>query len=125
MKTAERSGPSSQRCGPILVEVLRGSVSRAGGAVRLSERELELVMYLAIHPGMHPASALAEELYGEHGGPLLAEALGLPFRTWHNYEGGCTIPAHAILQFIEVTDAHPHWLLTGEGDKYLSRGLGR
>jgi hypothetical protein len=66
---------------------------------------------------------IREELYGEHGGPLLAQALSLPFRTWHNYEGGCTIPAQSILRFIEVTDASPHWLLTGEGDKYLSRGL--
>ena len=61
------------------------------------------------------------ELYGEHGGPLLAEALDLPFRTWHNYERGCTIPAQSILRFIEVTDAHPQWLLTGEGEKYLTR----
>jgi hypothetical protein len=65
---------------------------------------------------------IREELYGQHGGPLLAEALELPYRTWHNYESGCTIPAHSILRFIEVTDAHPHWLLTGEGEKYLSHG---
>ena len=66
-----------------------------------------------------------EDLYGEHGGPILAEELDIPFRTWHDYEGGCTIPAHSILRFIEVTDAHPHWLLTGEGEKYLSRGMVR
>lgn len=64
---------------------------------------------------------IREELYGEHGGPLLAQALRIPFRTWHQYEGGRTIPAQSILRFIEVTDAHPHWLLTGEGEKYLSR----
>jgi hypothetical protein len=67
---------------------------------------------------------IRQELYGEHGGPLLAEELNIPFRTWHNYEAGCTIPAHSILRFIEVTDAHPHWLLTGEGEKYFVRGLG-
>lgn len=61
------------------------------------------------------------ELYGDHGGPMLADALNLPFRTWHSYEEGSSIPAHSILRFIEVTDAHPHWLLTGEGDKYLAR----
>ena len=61
------------------------------------------------------------ELFGEHGGPLLAEKLRLPFRTWHHYEEGCTIPAHSILRFIEVTEADPHWLLTGEGEKYLPR----
>ncbi len=60
------------------------------------------------------------ELYGEHGGPLLAAALNVPFRTWYNYEGGCTIPAESILRFIEVTQVSPGWLLTGEGEKYLS-----
>jgi hypothetical protein len=68
---------------------------------------------------------IREELYGENGGPILAEALDLPFRTWHTYEGGGTIPAHSLLRFIEITHAHPHWLLTGEGDKYVSLGLGR
>ncbi len=58
------------------------------------------------------------ELYGEHGGPLLAEALEVPFRTWLNYENGCTIPATSILRFIELTGTNPHWLLTGCGDKY-------
>jgi DNA-binding transcriptional regulator YiaG len=62
---------------------------------------------------------IREELYGEYGGPLLAAALGIPFRTVLNYEDGCTIPAQAILRFIEVTRAHPHWLLTGEGARYL------
>jgi hypothetical protein len=57
-------------------------------------------------------------LYGENGGPLLAEALGVPFRTLHNYESGCTIPAHSILRFIELTRVHPHWLLTGLGSRF-------
>ena len=60
-------------------------------------------------------------LYGINGGPLLAVALGIPFRTLHNYESGCTIPAHTILRLIEVTGAHPHWLLTGAGDRFLER----
>ena len=68
---------------------------------------------------------IREERYGKHGGPLLARALEIPFRTWHNYERGCTIPAHSILRFIEITDAHPHWLLTGEGSRYLAREIGR
>jgi hypothetical protein len=63
-----------------------------------------------------------EDLYGVHGGPLLAEALDLPFRTWHNFESGCTIPAQTILRFIELTDASPLWLLSGEGERYLTRG---
>ena len=63
---------------------------------------------------------IREELYGAHGGPLLAEALHIPFRTWMNYENGCTIPASSILRSIEVTGASPHWLLTGSGDKFQS-----
>jgi hypothetical protein len=59
-----------------------------------------------------------EELYGEHGGPLIAGALRIPFRTWLNYESGCTIPAPSILRFIELTKASPHWLLYGQGEKY-------
>lgn len=69
----------------------------------------------------HRIREIREDTFGQHGGPLLADALQLPFRTWLNYEGGCTIPAQTILRFIELTDAHPHWLLTGEGPKYLAR----
>ena len=58
------------------------------------------------------------ELFGERGAPLLAEALGLPFRTWANYETGCVMPAHVLLRFIHVTGADPDWLLTGQGEKY-------
>ncbi len=64
---------------------------------------------------------IREERDGEHGGPLLADALQLPFRTWHNYEAGCTIPAPTILRFIELTHVNPHWLLTGDGEKFYSR----
>jgi len=63
---------------------------------------------------------IREELFGEHGGPIVAEALGIPFRTWLNYENGCTIPASSILRFIELTRANPHWLLTGRGEKYVT-----
>lgn len=62
--------------------------------------------------------AIRRELYGDHGAPLLAESLRIPTRTWVNYEAGCTMPAQVLLRFIEVTTAHPHWLLTGEGDRY-------
>lgn len=77
------------------------------------ERHLSNQLLLA-----HRVRAVREELFGDHGGPLLAKALRLPFRTWLNYEAGCTIPAQVILHFIDITAAHPHWLLTGDGDKY-------
>jgi hypothetical protein len=63
---------------------------------------------------------IREELFGEHGGPIVAQSLGIPFRTWLNYENGCTIPASSILSFIELTRANPHWLLTGSGEKYVT-----
>jgi hypothetical protein len=59
---------------------------------------------------------IRRQVFGERGGPRLAEALGLPDRTWRNYEAGVTIPAPVILRFIEVCGASPHWLLTGEGE---------
>jgi hypothetical protein len=62
------------------------------------------------------------ELYGENGGPMLADALHLPFRTWANYESGVTVPALIMLHFIELTGACPHWLLTGEPPRYRRMG---
>jgi hypothetical protein len=62
-----------------------------------------------------------EELLGEDGVPLLAEALDLPARTWRNYEAGVIIPATVILQFIEISGASPHWLMTEEGEPSVER----
>jgi hypothetical protein len=58
------------------------------------------------------------EMYGEHGGPLLAEALGVPARRWVRYESGATVPSVVLLRFIEIVGVEPRWLLTGEGEKY-------
>jgi hypothetical protein len=63
------------------------------------------------------------DLYGENGGPLLAQALEIPFRTLHSYETGAPIPAQTILRFIELTGADPHWLLTGCGERFLDRDV--
>jgi hypothetical protein len=64
---------------------------------------------------------IRHDLYGENGLTALAEALSLPTRTWLNYEQGVTMPADVLLQFLEVTGTDPHWLLTGEGDRALTR----
>jgi hypothetical protein len=64
------------------------------------------------------------ERFGEVGGPLLSETLGLPERTWANYESGVTIPALVILRFVELTGVNPRWLRTGKGEKYGDRRLG-
>jgi len=77
---------------------------------------------------MKKSDALARRLrevrlakYGEDGGPLLAEDLGLPARTWAHFEAGVTIPGLVLLGFIEATGVAPHWLLTGEGPRELAR----
>ena len=61
-----------------------------------------------------------EELYGRDAAALAA-ALGLPEATWLNYERGVTMPAVILLEFLELTGASPHWLLTGEGDRRPDR----
>lgn len=61
---------------------------------------------------------IRRDLYGESGGSMLAEALGVPARTWRNYESGVIIPATVLLRFLGVTGADPAWLLTGEGEAY-------
>lgn len=84
------------------------------------DRPLSELDWMALKQAL--ASRVGEvrrDLFGVHGGPLLAEAMGLPFRTWLNYEAGCTIPGHVILRFIQITGVDHHWLLTGEGEKYV------
>jgi hypothetical protein len=62
------------------------------------------------------------DLFGEHGVSKLARLLGVPARTWCNYEMGVTVPAEVVLRFIDVTSADPNWLLSGRGEKYRSGG---
>jgi len=61
---------------------------------------------------------LRTEFYGERGGPDLARTLGIPVRTWYNYENGVTVPAEIILRIVELTSVEPVWLLRGEGAKF-------
>jgi hypothetical protein len=67
-------------------------------------------------------SEIREEKYGPVGAPLLAITLGLPLRTWLNYEAGVTIPGEVLLRFMETSRVDPHWLLTGDGPKYRGEG---
>src|SRR5580698_1729620 len=62
-------------------------------------------------------AALRLDLYGERGGPEMARRLGIPVRTWYNYEGGVTVPAEVVLKIIELTSVEPGWLLRGEGPR--------
>jgi hypothetical protein len=66
-------------------------------------------------------STLRAELFGDRGGPELARQLGLPVRTWYNYESGVTVPAEVILKIIELTSVEPMWLLHGKGPKFRAQ----
>ena len=75
-----------------------------------------------------PPAVLADRLrtiranrFGKSGVPVLAMLMNLPVMTWLNYESGCLIPGHILLNFIRFTKASPHWLLTGEGDIYQAK----
>ena len=48
----------------------------------------------------------------------MARRLGIPVRTWYNYEAGVTVPAEVILKIIELTAIEPSWLLHGKGPKF-------
>src|SRR4051794_8867960 len=58
------------------------------------------------------------EVFGEDGVPDLASRLGIPARTWANYETGVTVPGDVILWFTVLTRVEPAWLLTGDGPVY-------
>jgi hypothetical protein len=62
---------------------------------------------------------IREERFGVEGTHALATRMGIPEQTWRHYEAGVTIPAEVILQFIAITGAHPLWLITGEGERYM------
>ncbi len=48
----------------------------------------------------------------------MARKLGLPIRTWYNYESGVTVPAEVLLRFMELTAVEPLWLLHGKGPRF-------
>ena len=58
------------------------------------------------------------ELFGEDRGDEFADRIGIPCRTWSNYEAGVTIPGEVLLVFLEVTGIEPMWLLRGTGPRY-------
>jgi Peptidase S24-like len=70
-------------------------------------------------------AALRLELYGDRGGPEMARRLGIPVRTWYNYEGGVTVPAEVILKIIELTAVEAGWLLHGDEPKFRNQLMER
>ena len=64
------------------------------------------------------------EIFGDRGGPEIARRLGIPGRTWYNYEVGVTVPGEVMLRFIDLTSVEPKWLLYGRGEKFRNRSSG-
>jgi hypothetical protein len=58
------------------------------------------------------------EKFGTEGVAALSQAMNITASTWENFENGVMIPGWILLQFIELTGAEPHWLLTGKGNRY-------
>jgi hypothetical protein len=69
--------------------------------------------------------AVRVQLFGESGGPVLAELLGIPQRRLARIEAGGPIPGEIILKLIDVTGVNPRWLLSGEGERYGAPACGR
>ena len=65
---------------------------------------------------------IRQEVYGQHGVPMLADVLGLNSRDWLEAETQGNLAADVLLRFMVLTGAHPHWLLTGLGPVYQKRG---
>ncbi len=61
---------------------------------------------------------IREDLVGESGGQLLADALDIPLQTWLNYESGVMVPVKVVLQVIVMARISHDWLLTGQGAKF-------
>src|SRR5690349_5332446 len=65
--------------------------------------------------------SLRIDLFGLRGGRELARRLGIPTRTWYNYEAGITVPGEILLRIIELTSVEPMWLLHGTEPKFAQQ----
>lgn len=65
--------------------------------------------------------AVRLDRWGEDGAQFLADEVGVPLRTWLNFERGIGMPGVVMARFLASTGVDPRWLLTGEGEMYLGR----
>lgn len=59
---------------------------------------------------------LRRDRFGDDGVAGLALELGIPARTWENYEMGVAVPDVVLLRFLCLTGVGPSWLLNGRDD---------
>jgi hypothetical protein len=64
------------------------------------------------------------EIFGLSGTAEIARQLGIPERTWCNYELGVTVPGEILLKFILLTSVDPYWLANGVGPVTLGNSPG-
>jgi hypothetical protein len=62
--------------------------------------------------------AVRVAIFGEGGLAEFARLVGVPERTWRNYESGVVMPAQVMLRFLVLTGVDPDWLLAGEDDEH-------
>jgi hypothetical protein len=98
----------------LIVEEDQAKVTRPREAMMLSQNNRHAALARRLRE-------IREELFGEEGVPLVAEALHLPARTWRDYEAGAAakIPAAVLIRFIDLSGASLLWLLTGHGQPFL------
>jgi transcriptional regulator with XRE-family HTH domain len=66
------------------------------------------------------------DCYGENGAPELALALGIPTRTWLNFERGVAPPAAVLLRLMALTGVEAAWLAAGRGAQFrAASGINR
>ena len=63
---------------------------------------------------------IRSDLCGEYGVQFMADRLGILVGTWMNYERGVVVPGEVILAVLVETGANPAWLLSGDGEKFIS-----
>ena len=71
-----------------------------------------------MHPFCERIRRVRREIFGEHGVPVLAVAMGISSRDWLRYEAGADMPAPVVLRFIDLLGVQPLWLLDGRGQCY-------
>lgn len=66
-------------------------------------------------------AALRLELFGENGHADIAKCIGVPVRSWKNFENGVTAPSDVMLKVLVLFNVEPNWLLNGKGPTFRGR----